>query len=123
MSLDSMEPNPAWDAASHADAVDALSTPGLTVKVWGGDWCPDCRRLLPDLGAALDAAGVPEENVEAYPVDGDKEGELTDEYDVAYIPTVVVERDGEELVRFVEDEGMAIPEYLAERLRERGVTA
>jgi thiol-disulfide isomerase/thioredoxin len=123
MSLESMEPNPAWDAASHADAVEALSTSGLTFLVWGGDWCPDCRSLLPDFAAALDAAGVPDDRIRANSVDGDKDGELTDEYGVGYIPTVVVERDGEELARFVEDEGMAIAEYLAERLRETEQTA
>ena len=120
--LDTMQPNPAWDAASYEDAVDALAEDGLVFKVWGGDWCKDCRTQLPDFAAALRAAEVPEENVEHYPVekadDGSKVGPLVEEYDVERIPTVVVEREGEEVARFVEEERVSVAVYLARRLSE-----
>jgi thiol-disulfide isomerase/thioredoxin len=120
--LDTMQPNPAWDAASYEDAVDALAEDGLVFKVWGGDWCKDCRTQLPDFAAALRAAEVPEENVEHYPVekadDGSKVGPLVEEYDIERIPTVVVERDGEELARFVEEERVSVAVYLARQLSE-----
>jgi thiol-disulfide isomerase/thioredoxin len=118
--LETMQPNPAWDAASYAEAVEALSAEGLVFKVWGGDWCVDCRGQLPDFGAALDAAGVPDERIEHYPVekaeDGSKVGPGVEAYGIEYIPTVVVERDGEELTRFVEEADVPIAVYLAERL-------
>ncbi|MUV57574.1 thioredoxin [Halogeometricum sp. CBA1124] len=120
--LDTMQPNPAWDAASYEDAVDALAEDGLVFKVWGGDWCKDCRTQLPDFAAALRAAEVPEENVEHYPVekadDGSKVGPLVEEYDVERIPTVVVEREGEEVARFVEEERVSVAVYLARQLSE-----
>ncbi|SFR71520.1 Thiol-disulfide isomerase or thioredoxin [Halogeometricum rufum] len=120
--LDTMQPNPAWDAASYEDAVDALAEDGLVFKVWGGDWCKDCRTQLPDFAAALRAAEVPEENVEHYPVekadDGSKVGPLVEEYDVERIPTVVVEREGKEVARFVEEERVSVAVYLARRLSE-----
>lgn len=118
MKLETMEPNPVWNAEAHADAVAVLEAHAeeLVFKVWGGDWCKDCRSLLPDFGAALDAAEVPEELVEHYPVDRDKEGPGVDEYDVEYIPTVVVERDGEEIARFVEEEPVPIAVYLAQQI-------
>ena len=119
--LDTMEPNPVWDADANADVVDALGTQGLRFKVWGGDWCGDCRGQLPDFAAALDEAGVPEDRVEHYPVDEDKQGEGVEEYGVEYIPTVVVERDGEEVARFVEEEPVSIAQYLADELREAKV--
>ncbi|MDG5775402.1 thioredoxin [Haloarculaceae archaeon H-GB2-1] len=122
--LETMEPNPVWDADAYEDTVKTLAEfADCTFKVWGGDWCKDCRSQLPDFGAALDAAGVPAENVEHYPTekedDGTKVGPQVDAYDVEYIPTVVVERDGEELGRFVEEEDAPIAVYLADLLAEQ----
>jgi thiol-disulfide isomerase/thioredoxin len=90
----------------------------LVYKVWGGDWCKDCRAQLPDFGAALREAEVPEANVEHFPVDQDKRGEGVEEYGIEYIPTVVVEHDGEEVARFVEDEPVPIAVYLAEEIQQ-----
>lgn len=118
--LETMRPNPAWDAASYEDAVETLADPALTFRVWGGDWCSDCRQQLPDLGAALRAAEVPADRLHVYPVERGKDGKVgenVDEYDVERIPTVVVEDDaGEERARFVESEPVPIPVYLADRL-------
>ncbi|MFC7203428.1 thioredoxin [Haloferax namakaokahaiae] len=118
--LETMQPNPAWDAASYEDAVAALGAEPYTFKIWGGDWCGDCRRQLPDFGAALDAAEVSADRIEHYPVekedDGSKVGPLVDEYDISLIPTVVVELEGEEVARFVEEEPVPIAVFLAEQL-------
>lgn len=119
MSLTTMEPNPAWDADSYPGVVETFRNldEDAVVHVWGADWCGDCRSQLPDFAAALAAAGV--QNVEQYPVereDGEKYGPNVEEYDVELIPTVVVERDGEELARFVEEERVEAAVYLAEKL-------
>lgn len=119
--LETMRPDPEVDPDGEppADAVETLAAENLTFRVWGGDWCPDCTDQLPRFAAALDAAGVPEERIEQFPVekvDGEKQGPSMDEYDVAYIPTVVVSRGGEELARFVESEDVPITEYLAREL-------
>lgn len=122
MSLKTMEPNPAWDPESYPEVIEAFSNldEGVTVHVWGADWCGDCRSQLPDFAAALEAAGV--ENVEQYPVereDGEKYGPKVEEYGIELIPTIVVERDGgEELARFVEEERVEAPVYLADQLQE-----
>jgi thiol-disulfide isomerase/thioredoxin len=119
MPLKTMEPNPVWTAGAYEDTVDALAAhPELVYKVWGGDWCKDCRAQLPDFGAALREAEVPEANVEHFPVDQDKRGEGVEEYGIEYIPTVVVEHDGEEVARFVEDEPVPIAVYLAEEIQQ-----
>ena len=129
MSLETMQPNPTWDAASYEDAVATLEAHNddLVYKVWGGDWCKDCRKLLPDFGAALEAAGVPDDNIEEIAVDQDKQGPGVEAYDIEYIPTIVVERvsdgtdedDGEEVVRFVEKEDLPPAIWLAEQLESR----
>lgn len=120
MSLKTLEPNPAWSAGAYEETVDVLEaySDELTYRVWAGDWCPDCRSQLPDFAAALDAASVPEERIEHYELDRDKDGPGVDEYGIEFIPTVVVERDGEECCRFVEEEPVPIAVYLAERLKE-----
>lgn len=119
--LSTMEPNPAWDAASYEDAVAALGGAAYTFRVWGGDWCGDCRGQLPDFAAALSAAGVPADRIEQYPVEkdgeGGKVGPRVGEYGVERIPTVVVERDGEEVARFVEEADVPIAVALARQLR------
>ncbi len=119
MALKTLEPNPAWTAEAYDDTVDVLEAyrDELVFNVWAGDWCPDCRSQLPDFAAALDAAAVPEDSIEHYELDSNKEGPGVEEYDIEFIPTVVVERDGEELCRFVEDEGVPIAVYLAEQLK------
>lgn len=120
MALKTLEPNPSFAPEAYEETIDVLERhrEDLVYKVWAGDWCPDCRSQLPDFGAALDAASVPEDRVEHYELNSDKEGPGVEEYDIEYIPTVVVERDGEELFRFVEDEGVPIAVYLAERIKE-----
>lgn len=139
--LETMRPNPVWDATAYEDAVDTFARlrDGLAVKVWCGDWCPDCRSQLPDFAAALAAADVPADRIHQYPVrtadDGSKVGPGVEEYDVEYIPTVVVElatpgdtddasgarvephaATGEEVARFVEDADVPIVVDLARQL-------
>jgi len=119
MALKTLEPNPAWTAGAYEETVDVLAAhDDVVFKIWGGDWCPDCRAQLPDFAAALEAAGVPDERIEHNELDTNKAGPGVEAYDIEYIPTVVVERNGEELARFVESEGVPIAVYLAERLKE-----
>ncbi|PSQ19133.1 thioredoxin [Halobacteriales archaeon QS_8_69_26] len=120
--LETFAPNPVWDADAYESTVDTLAAlperGAVRIHVWGGDWCGDCRGALPDFAAAVDAAGL-REYVAVHPVDREKEGDLTGEYGVEYIPTVVVEVDGEEVARFVESEPVGIAEYLADELAGR----
>ena len=119
MTLETMRPNPTWDSASYEDTVDVLAAhrEDLTYLVWGGDWCKDCRALLPDFGAAPAAAEVPNDRIEELAVDTDKDGPKVDEYGIEYIPTIVVEdEDGEEVARFVESESLPPAIHLAEAI-------
>ncbi|WP_135534440.1 TlpA family protein disulfide reductase [Halostella pelagica] len=139
MELDTMQPTPTFDETAYEDTVDTLAAhDDLTYKVWGGDWCKDCRAALPDFAAALDAAGIPDDRIEHYPVereDGEKVGPLVEEYGIELIPTIIVERnstdsqnssaaddaverDGDEVARFVEEEDRPAATFIAEQLEE-----
>jgi len=128
MTLETLDPDPEVSAkAFDDDVLSALGADDYVFKVWGGDWCIDCRRQLPAFGAALAAAGVPDDRIERYPVtktpEG-KEGPEVDAYGIELIPTVVVESTtGEELARFVEDAEAPIATYLARELSELETTA
>jgi thiol-disulfide isomerase/thioredoxin len=123
--LETMRPNPVWTAEAYKDSLDVWRevAEDVMVKVWGGDWCKDCRSQLPDFGAGLDAAGVPDDRVEHYPVvkddDGSKTGPEVEAYDIELIPAVVVETNGEEIARFVEEADRPILVYLADELEAR----
>ena len=116
--MESMEPNPTWDPAAHSETVDALEAAvgDVTYHVWGADWCGDCRAVLPDFSAALNAAAIPHRAVEVHEVDREKDGELVAEYDVTHIPTIVVEQGDEELARFEESEPLPAAEHVAREL-------
>jgi len=121
MSLETLEPNPAWVADAYVDTVETLDiySDQVVYRIFGGDWCKDCRSQLPDFGAALEAANVPDDRIHEYALDENKEGPGVEEYGIEKIPTVIVEDDdGEEIARFVEKEKLPIALYLADRLRE-----
>lgn len=119
MSLATLEPNPAWTPGAYEETVETLAEHNdLTYRVWGGDWCGDCRAQLPDFAAALETAEVPDERIHNHAVDRDKRGPGVEAYGIEYVPTVVVEADGTELARFVESEPVPIAVFLAERIRE-----
>ena len=122
MELETMRPNPVWDADAYGEAIAAFEAVAddIVVSVWGGDWCVDCRSQLPDFGAAMEAAGV--DRIEHHPVekadDGSKVGPGVDAYGIELIPTVIVEDadSGAELARFVEDADAPIVVHLADQL-------
>ncbi|EMA63868.1 TlpA family protein disulfide reductase [Halorubrum lipolyticum] len=135
MTLETLDPDfTDGDAPDSPDAdefdpavLDALSAADYRFKVWGGDWCGDCQRQLPTFGAALDAAGVPDDRIEDFPVTkgpNGKEGEGVEAYGIELIPTVVVETaEGEEVARFVEEADVSIAEFLARELEGADVRA
>lgn len=128
MQLETMTPADGWEPEPETEAtISALGNDDYTFHVWGGDWCIDCQQQLPAFGAALEAAGVDNEQIDQYPVekdaDGSKTGPGVDEYGIKYIPTVVVERDGEEVARFVESAADSIAVTLGQELHQSGKTA
>ena len=122
MQLETLTPADDWEPEPGTeDALNALGDDDYTFHVWGGDWCIDCQQQLPAFGAALEYAGVDDDQIKHYPVekedDGSKTGPGVEEYEIEYIPTVIVERDGEEVARFVESAKDSIAATLGTELR------
>jgi len=116
---------PAADATPAPVVVDQFERldDEVTITVWGADWCGDCQRVLPAFAAVLEAANVPTERVTAIAVDREKRGPGVDTYDIEYIPTIVIERDGTEIARFVESADRPVGKVLAEQLATVGDSA
>lgn len=128
MTLDTLTPDPdVGDDAYDGETLAALGADGYVFKVWGGDWCIDCKEQLPAFAAALAAADVPDDRIEHYPVtktpEG-KEGPGVEEYGIDLIPTVVVENAAdEEVARYVEDADVPIATYLGREIANAEATA
>lgn len=78
---------------------------GAEVIVFLGTWCSDSRRELPRLWRALDDIGADHpEQMRYIGVDRDKRepSELLTGYDLLFVPTFIVRRDGSEVGRIVE---------------------
>ncbi len=120
MRLETMTPDPSAHPDEGAVARLAALDDDVSIHVWGGDWCKDCVATLPKFAAALVAAGIDPDSTYQYPVtkreDGSKVGPAVEAYDIEYIPTIVVERAGVEIARFVESADEPAAVYLANRL-------
>ena len=68
MTLDTMAPNPVWNASDHLKTVTTLSKldASFVFKIWCDDGCKDCRAQLPDFSAALSAANINPNCIEQY---------------------------------------------------------
>lgn len=123
MTLETLTPDPDWEPEDHSESIEVLSGLDSTYvfRVWGDDGCKDCIAQLPGFAAALAAAGIADEQVVEYAVerlpDGKKRGPQVEAYGIERIPTVVVERDGVEIARYVEDAAEPIAEYLASAIK------
>jgi len=104
---------PDWvhaEVEAEVDPAAALSLanvePGAEVTVYLGTWCSDSKRELSHLWRALDeAAGLVQFELRYIAVDRDKEQpeELIEGAGLAFVPTFIVRRGGEEVGRIVEE--------------------
>lgn len=104
--------HPEWVQSEVAAAPDAESArglaavaPGAEVTVFLGTWCGDSEREVPRLWRALDEAGgsVPFQ-IHYIGVDRQKKEPAAPiaNYEIEFVPTFIVSRDGREVGRIVE---------------------
>jgi thioredoxin-related protein len=86
------------------------------IIIFGGTWCRDTQRLLPQFYKAIDEAEYPEENTTLYLVDRKIHSpeKLEETYRVKSIPAFIILKDERETGRIVENIKNSIEEDLSE---------
>ncbi len=89
------------------------------IVVFLGTWCEDSHYLIPLLYNALKAADYPTDSVRIYGVDREKQSlhQETEEYDIEFIPTIILMKDGKEQGRITEQVQQSIGQDLVNIIR------
>jgi thioredoxin 1 len=69
----------------------------VEVKKFYGEWCSPCKLLAP----VIEEIKKEITNVKFVDIDVDENGDLASQYGVRGVPTVVIEKNGVEVKRFV----------------------
>jgi thiol-disulfide isomerase/thioredoxin len=84
--------------------IEEIGFEDITIRMVLGTWCPDSRREVPHFIRVLDEIGFDMERLTIISVDGYKKAPGIDiaEWDVEFVPTMVVYKDAQELGRIIE---------------------
>jgi len=128
------EPFSEWSQSGYDDytpnaatlqALRRTDVTGFKFTIFFGSWCGDSRREVPRILKVLDALKLPEGSVEMVALDrtdealkqspgGEERGR-----EIYRVPTVIVERDGVEVSRFVEHPTLSVERDLLAILEGR----
>jgi|SRR5690554_37283 len=80
------------------------SIENISFIVFMGTWCEDSQLHVPAFFKIIDQLGIPEEQVRLIAVSRDKDTpeKLEEDFDLAYVPTIILYKDKKELGRIVE---------------------
>jgi len=68
----------------------------VTVKKFSAEWCSPCRALVPVMNEIRGQFS----NVRFEDIDVDNNQQIAEEYGIRSVPTVIIERNGQEINRF-----------------------
>ena len=76
----------------------------ITITIVMATWCPDSRREIPAFYRILDDLSFPDESITLINVNTEKKfpGEDLSSLNVAFVPTFIIYRNGEEIGRIIE---------------------
>ncbi len=88
----------------------------LTLVDFYADWCPHCRSVGPILEGI--ARSYKAKKVNVVKIDTEKDGALATQYNVEYLPTIVMMKDEKELDRLIGGQSApALEEFVRKYLR------
>ena len=103
----------AEDYIPDREAIESIRTNinGLAIKVFFGDWCPDCRAQLPAFLSVMQAVDKDNIETEFIEVGRNKEDVLgmAEQMNVLAVPTFIFFRDGKKIGRIVERPRRSLP--------------
>src|SRR5690606_22739961 len=76
----------------------------IEITVFMGTWCSDSRQHVPALMSTLDIAGYDSQNINLIALSRDKDTpeKLEEGFDIQFVPTIILNRNGKEIGRIVE---------------------
>ncbi|MGY0392539.1 thioredoxin family protein [Bizionia sp. KMM 8389] len=103
----------AWFSENYADyqlnddaitQLKNLPKTGLSFKVIMGTWCSDSQREVPRFSKIMDTLQIDKSVIKFYALDADKLSptKIEETYNISFVPTIIVYKDGKELNRIVE---------------------
>jgi thiol-disulfide isomerase/thioredoxin len=89
--------------------------------VFGGTWCEDTQKLLPQFYKVLHLAGIDKNKVTLYLLDKEKHGpeQMETTYHIANIPTFILKNNGIEVGRITEHVTQSIEQDIVELLIQK----
>lgn len=119
-----------WDSYSapsympnlkRANEISDMATDnGVDFLIFAGSWCEDTERELPKIYKLITGAGIFPDKILLYGVDRQKDESsgTAKEYKIEKVPTLVLEVEGEEIGRIVENPKLSWEEDILNILRE-----
>lgn len=76
---------------------EIVNADNLVLVDFFASWCGPCQMMAPVLEEISDECDF----VDVYKIDADEAPELCQEYDVEFLPTMIIFKNGEEIERFM----------------------
>lgn len=118
---------PWYDSGYKAYLPDAATVAALNktfpqdakLLVFGGSWCSDTQYLLPQFFKTTDQAGIPNEAIQLYFLDEQKQspGKLEQVHNVTHVPTFILLVNGKEKGRIVESVQQSVEKDLLQLIQ------